>query len=256
MDSLPRHKNDDDDDVPGTSKPTQDAKKRRPIPPLDQANWEQVQQEIDLKVTEAMKDFYSIHSKGLLRMERLIQRDLLPKLEANSSGNLREIVELVKRLLQRVENLRPVFKLQLDEGAAKKVQSPPDDAPSPAPTPLLTVSKRPEKIKATTDVIFRNPRCTGQAVSDSESQLPELPKRRRHKKQRKDAAQHQDLQPEDSYIIKERERMQFQVNLVLLKKSLFSLHLNRNNRYWPRAHRASLSKVPKPRPIDPASLYG
>ncbi|XP_016962792.1 uncharacterized protein LOC108033103 [Drosophila biarmipes] len=213
----------------------------RPTPSLGQATWKQVQQEIDFKVAEAMKDFYSIHSKALLRVERIIERDLLPKLESKASGNLREIADLVRRLLLRVENLRPVFRLQLDEGTEKqavvdKLLHATNGLPEARPSPNADEKPQTQGTTTTaTDVIFRNPRW---------------------KKQRRDGGAPV-AKAEERRLYKERERAQFEVNLVLLKKSLFSLQLNRNNRYWPRSHwPARDHRGPIHRPVDPAALYG
>ncbi|XP_037725116.1 uncharacterized protein LOC119556763 [Drosophila subpulchrella] len=231
----------------------------RPRPSLSQANWKQVQREIDLKVAVAMKDFYNIHSQALLRVERTIEKDLLPKLESNATGDLKEIADLVRQLLIRVENLRPVFRLQLDEETAKQaVVDKPLQATSgvPVASPSPNADEKPESegtTTATADVIFRNTRYTGQTVSERE--LPVVKERRRRRKTqvRDDGAQISET--EERRLYKERERAQFEVNLVLLKKSLFSLHLNRNNRYWPHNRRSSREpKGPIHRPIDLASF--
>jgi len=231
----------------------------RPTPSLSQANWKQVQREIHLKVAEAMKDFYSIHSEALLRVERILERDLLPKLESNAGGDLKEIADLVRRLLLRVENLQPVFKLQLDEGTRKQaVVGKLLQATSglPVASPSSDADEKPEwqgTTAVTVAVIFRNPRCTGQAVSERE--LPVVNERRRCKIQRRDGGA-QIPETQERRLYRERERAQFEVNLVLLKKSLFSLHLNRNNRYWPRSRRPITEpRGPIHRPIDPAPFY-
>ncbi|XP_016979999.1 uncharacterized protein LOC108045245 [Drosophila rhopaloa] len=190
--------------------------------PLDHPNWDEVQQMINLKVAEAMNDFFSIHSKALMRLERLIQKHLLNKVDSLSPGDLREIAVLVRKVLKR---LKPVFLHPTDDFQVARPQAPEIENPD--------VERR------STDVIFQNPCCTVQPVA-------------RHRKRSKRHPSCSQLDCQASRIFKDRERIQFEVNLVMLKKSLFSLHLNRNNRYWPRYQRASRHPAGKVHlPIDP-----
>ncbi|XP_043658802.1 uncharacterized protein LOC122623612 [Drosophila teissieri] len=257
-----------DDDISNEKTATVLETKDIDMPALDPANWDAVQQEINVKVAEAMQGFYSVHSKALQKMERLIRQRLVPELTSTSSSDLKEIADLLRRLVDRVESVEPVIKIKLDEGTL----------PQPQPlgqsqllhqlkNGLSVVSRSLEDSGAsgsqeaeaaaatvTTILIYRNPRCNGQ--SNSERDLLAVAAREQHKRPKSEPSS-SSAKRSDSYVVRERERAQCQLNLVLLKKSLFSIHLNRHKRYWPPVHHARRhAKAPVHRPVDTTPFDG
>ncbi|XP_039497162.1 uncharacterized protein LOC120455244 [Drosophila santomea] len=213
------------------------------LPPLKPPNWDAVQQEINVKVAEAMKGFYSVHSKALHKMERLIHQKLVPELTGTSSSDLKEIAELLRRLVDRVESVEPVIKIKLEEDTLPQ-QLDKTQLLRQLKNGLSVVSRSLEDSGAsgsleaaaaaaatvTTIVIYRNPRCNGKSISERNLLVA-----RAHKSRPKSEPS-SSAKSSDSYVVRERKLTQCQVNLMLLKKSLFSIHLNRCKRYWPPVH--------------------
>ncbi|XP_017064993.1 uncharacterized protein LOC108103817 [Drosophila eugracilis] len=196
------------------------------ITPLDQVNWEKVQREIRLKVAEAMEGFYSMHSKAWVKMQQLIQEELLPKLERNAMGDLKEITELMRRLIVRVENLRSDFELHWDMETSKKNRKSTqkkDDIQSLEPYFF--------------DVIYQNPRCISRATSEREFLRESSP------------------QSEDESTLEEHQLFQFQVNQAFVKKSMISMYLNRKSCYCPIHNRTKRNHGPIHQPRDLVDIY-
>ncbi|XP_017102433.2 uncharacterized protein [Drosophila bipectinata] len=96
----------------------EEVKQLRTLMSLPPANWEALQQAVRVNVAKAMEDFYRRHARGIRKLELMIERELLPKLrgippDGKASKETRRTVRLVKRLLYRVERLRPVVMVRL-----------------------------------------------------------------------------------------------------------------------------------------------
>ncbi|XP_017052177.1 uncharacterized protein LOC108095553 [Drosophila ficusphila] len=196
-----------------------------------QQMWPQIQDEIRLRVDQCMRVFYTIHSEALMRLERVIEQELLPKLEGNGngSGELHQIREMMQQLLERVEQLSPAEK---DDRIAKSMHSQPslNGIQMPGCSRASQNQSAAEPIRLGADILFYNPQCTWPSLSEGEMLLLQ---RRHNPSYQVGVPSGSELESPTSRIQSDRERNQLEANLMMMKSQI-SLNINYQNFFLPR----------------------
>nr|NP_001285195.1 uncharacterized protein Dmel_CG44437 [Drosophila melanogaster]AHN59665.1 uncharacterized protein Dmel_CG44437 [Drosophila melanogaster] len=142
--------------------------------PPDASNWDALQKEINLKVAETMKSFYREHSKAIYKMEQLIIDRLGPETSHNSNSEIKEIAELMRRLVNHVENMEPVFKLEVVESTLLQK---PDSSMGSSGGGTKTCGSREMAESVPAIVIFSNLTFNVQTISEKDFLVAQAKKR-------------------------------------------------------------------------------